>query len=336
MKRAWLLCVSALLMEAVLFALTPGLALSWLELAALVVAHVAVCLLFAVALVALLPQALRTPALDARVFVFLGVVFVPVLGMAGFLACLVPALRWPGRAVISSGWRHTRTPALPEKPAALPGRAALFQGGDLAAPLQHAADPQKRIHALIATLSLEARQAVPLLRLALKDPDDEVRLLAYALLNRKEKAVEARMRLQQVEPASGASEPSFLQHKALAHDYWELAQLGDPQGEARISLCRRAHEHVQAALVLRPDDGGLQFFSGQILLAQLQFDAASAAFERARHCGTDARQVATMLAEIAFHRQRYGDVRRHLARAGSGIRPPALNKLSTYWSGAQA
>ncbi len=335
MKYPWLLCVTALLLEAALFALTPGLALSLGQLAALLAAHVAVCLLFSMALVALLPQALRTPALDARVFVFLGIVFIPVLGMAGFLACLVPALRWPGRAALSSRWQHTRTPGLPEKPAPLPGRAALFKGGDLAAPLQHAADPQKRIHALIATLSLEARQAVPLLRLALKDPDDEVRLLAYALLNRKEKAVEARMRLQQGEPASGAPEPSFLQHKALAHDYWELAQLGDPQGDALISLCRRAHEHVRAALALRPRDGGLQFLAGQILLAQLQFDAASAAFERARHCGTDVRQVAAMLAEIAFHRQRYGDVRRHLARA-DGVRPPAPNKLSTYWSGAQA
>ncbi|MDQ3059341.1 MAG: HEAT repeat domain-containing protein [Pseudomonadota bacterium] len=333
MTRAWLLCVLALLMDAGLVSLTPGLHPSLAQLSAVVMLHGAVCLLFCMALPRLLPQLLRSPALDARVFVFVSIFFIPVMGMAGLLACIVPALNRPGPSAPHGAWRHTSTPGLPGKPAQPQAPGVLPRGCDLAEALQHAADSRQRIAALIATLSLSDQQAVPLLRLALKDPDDEVRLLAYALLNRKEKAVEARMRQQQGAPAGDASGQLFLQHKALAHDYWELAHLGDPHGDALVSLCRRAHEHVQAALKLRAHDGGLHFLSGRILLLQLQLDAASDAFEAAQACGTDARQVAGMLAEVAFRRQRYGDVRHHLNQAGSGARQLQLGKLSTYWAG---
>ena len=43
-----------------------------------------------------------------------------------------------------------------------------------------------------------------------------------------------------------------------------------------------------------------------------------------------------MLAEIAFKRQRYGDVGRHLTRLGSSGHHLALGKLSRYWAGARA
>lgn len=332
MIRTWLLCAIALVMDAALVGRMAGLALSVVQLSALLAAHVAVCLLFSGALVSSLPESLRRPAGKAGLFVFLSVVFIPVLGMLGLAAFIAPALRRQRLAARPSGWAHAGTPGLPSKPAQLQGSGALSRCCDLAGRLQHAADPAQRIAALISTLCLADPQAVPLLRLALKDPDDEVRLLAYALLNRKEKAVEARMREQQAALAQDVPEQVFLQHKALAHDYWELAHLGDPRGDALIALCARAHEHVRAALKLRPRDGGMHFLSGRVLLVQAQLDAASEAFEVARQCGIDARQITAMLAEVAFRRQRYADVRRHLSQAGSGARQRQLNKLSTYWS----
>ena len=338
MKRAWTLCASAVAMDAALLVLMLGLGLSAAQQCAVLLAHVGLCLVFSVGLVRLLPEQLRRPALAARLFVFLGTVFVPVLGMVGFMAFLVPALRRQRLSVQPSGWQHTDVPGLPEHPAQRQHTGASApRSSDLAGVLQHAADPAQRTAALIATLSLQSRQAVPLLRLALKDPDDEVRLLAYALLIRKEKAVEARMRQQPQPAVHDAPALAFGRHKALAHDYWELAHLGDPQGgEALVSLCARAQEHVQAALALQPQDAGLHFLCGQILLAQMQLDAASSAFEEAGRCGIDARQVCAMQAEIAFKRQCYGDVRRHLVRLGRSGQHLQLGKLSSYWAGVEA
>ncbi|MEO5660085.1 MAG: hypothetical protein ABIQ90_09830, partial [Polaromonas sp.] len=184
-------------------------------------------------------------------------------------------------------------------------------------------------------LSLKDQHAVPLLRLALKDPEDDVRLLAYTLLNRKEKTIEARISERRAQLGSGGSASHiFLQHKALAHDYWALAHLGASGGSTLLLLCAHAHEHAQAALQHCPQDGGLQFLLGRILLIEMQLDTASDAFENARQAGIDARQTEPFLAEVAFLRRQYSDVKNHLIRAGNGRSGLRLNKAFTYWEGA--
>lgn len=54
-------------------------------------------------------------------------------------------------------------------------------------------NPEKRLEAVFATLKLEDRDAVPLLRRALGDSVDDIRLLAYALLDRKEHRLSERI-----------------------------------------------------------------------------------------------------------------------------------------------
>lgn len=334
MNRAWLLCAAvllldAMLLEALLFdALMPGSMRDTLALPAsslaLAGAHAGACLLFSLALRGLLPPPYRRPALVSGLPVLVVTFFIPVLGMLGWLTCVVPALRHQRPAPPLDSWSHPPSPALPARPAVLRAMGGMLRASELAGPLQYAADPNSRIAALIATLSLEDQYSVPLLRMALKDPEDDVRLLAYALLNRKEKAIEARIRDVSRQLLAKPADQAFLQHKGLAHNYWAFAHLGDPQGSARLLLCARAQEHVQAALRLRPRDGGLQWLLGRILLVQLQFEGAREAFEHARQSGIDARQIQPFLAEIAFLGRRYADVRGHLMQATPG-------RASIYW-----
>ena len=342
MTPAWLLCaglmlLDALLLDALLTSFTPQAQALPLLQSALVLAgaHAGTCLLFSLALLRLLPPPYRNPAVLSGLPVLGTTFFIPVLGMLGWLACVVPALRHPRPAPpLLDDWLHPPVLGLPVRPAGLRAVGGMQKASELAGPLRHAADPNSRIAVLITTLSLENQYSVPLLRLALKDPEDDVRLLAYALLNRKEKAIEARIRDLDQQLASVPSGQGFLQHKALAHNYWAFAHLGDPQGSARLLLCTRAREHGQAALRLCPGDvdgdGGLQWLLGRILLVQLQLDDAVEAFERARRLGIDPRQIQPFLAEIAFLRRRYADVRGHLTQAepSGWLR---LNKSSIYW-----
>lgn len=340
MNPAWLLCAVVLLLDAMLFdallldAVMLGFMLDALALLqsplAFAGAHAAACLLFSLALLRLLPPPYRSRAVSSSLPVLAVTFFIPVLGMLGWLACVVPALRHQRPAPPLDDWSHPPAPALPARPAGLRTMGGMLRASELAGPLRYAADPNSRIAALIATLSLEDEYSVPLLRLALKDPEDDVRLLAYALLNRKEKAIEARIRDVSRQLCSSPAGQGFLQHKALAHNYWAFAHLGEPQGSTRLLLCARAQEHVQAALRLCPHDGGLQWLLGRILLVQLQLDGASEAFECARRSGIDARQVQPFLAEIAFLRRRYADVSGYLMQAQPGERL-RLNKASIYW-----
>ena len=330
MNPAWLLCVVVLVLDTLLFGFmldAHPLLQSPLVFAG---AHACACLLFSQMLLSLLPPPYRKPAV-LSVLPVLGIAFfIPVLGMLGWLACVVPALRYQRPAPPLDNWSHSPAPGLPARPAGLRVMGGMFRASELAGPLRYAADPDSRIAALIATLSLEDQYSVPLLRLALKDPEDDVRLLAYALLNRKEKVIEARIRVGTQQLRNSPAGQGFMQHKALAYNYWAFAQLGDPQGSARLLLCTRAQEHAQAALLLCPRDGGLQWLLGRILLVLMQLDGAREAFEYARQSGIDGRHIQPFLAEIAFLKRRYADVRDHLIQATPGKRPQ-LNKASTYW-----
>ncbi len=334
MIRAWLVCAIALVLDAGIFSLLLDFRPLDVHLLAFSMAHAVACLLFSMALVSLLPDPYRKPAFTSFLFVCTSVFFIPVLGMIGFMACIVPALRKPRRTSRFREWQHPRVLSLPTHPTEPLRPAGTSRVGELAGPLQHAGDPRRRIAALIATLSLSDEQAVPLLRLALKDPEDDVRLLAYALLNRKEKAIEARIRDWTARLGRSPPEQILLQHKALAHDYWALAHIDASRGRPKLLLCARAHEHVQAALAQCPRDGGLQFLFGRILLIETLLDAASDAFESARQSGIDARQIEPFLAEIAFLRRQYSDVENHLDRAGNGVVGLGLSKASAYWKGS--
>lgn len=334
MSPAWPLCVVILVLDAGILTQMPDALSSVGRLIAFLIAHGAACLLFSLALVRVLPDPYRKPAFASCLFVFTAIVFIPVVGMIGLLASVVPALRQPRLAARFSEWKHPYMLNLPALPAEPRGTDGVSRAGELADALQCAADSDKRTAALIATLSLKDQYAVPLLRLALKDPEDDVRLLAYALLDRKEKTIEARIRDRKAQLGCGAPQQEiFWQHQALAHDYWALAHLGASGGSTLLILCGRAHEHVLAALQHCPQDGGLQFLSGRILLIERQLDAASDAFENARKAGIDARQTEPFLAEIAFLRRQYSDVKTHLTRAGNGRSRLRLNKASTYWEG---
>ena len=325
MKLALSACGLALAVDSAMFS-QAGIPSSAAQLAGFAVVHGTVSLLFSAATVTLLPTRFQEPPVASGLFFFMVVVFVPVFGMIGLLSCIVPALRQqtaanqPRECEQSSPWSST--------PLVISTGGGL-RSSQLAGILHHTANPKKRMEALVATLCLEDRQAVALLRMTLKDPDDEVRLLAFALLNRRELAIETRMREWQEQAGNDEPDHNFIRHKALAHAFWELAHLSTPAGSTLASLCGRAHEHAMAALRLRPRDAGLQFILGQVLLTLRQLGPATEAFENACRLGIDARHCAPFLAEIAFRQQRYSEIAAQFAVGRSFHQRPG--NAAAFW-----
>lgn len=335
MTIAWPLCVIFLMLDAVAMRLVMDVHAPAALTLRFAVIHTVACLLFAPAWVALLPAPYRQRVPQAMGFAFAVALALPVLGMAGLLLCLAPALLLPNPAGRAMVWKHPRPLSLPHGPADAGERARPSWAAGLAGSLQHSPDPKRRAEAVISTLSLDDRLAVPLLRRALKDPEDEVRLLAYALLNRKDKSIEERTRKRLALLDQALPEQAFLLHKALAHDYWEFAQLAPPLSSTQLSLCARAREQVLSALQMRPVDGGLHFLLGRILLAERWLDAASDAFDGAEKCGVDPRQIAPQRAAIAFHAGRYTEIRHRLREAGAARSQPGFGRVAAYWEGAR-
>jgi tetratricopeptide (TPR) repeat protein len=171
----------------------------------------------------------------------------------------------------------------------------------------------QRQQGVLDTLRLRDNEAIPLLRRALRDSEDDVRLLAYALLDRKEQAITARIRLRQKQLDGAEGDQRVGHHSAIAHDCWELIHLGLVQGEVMSYLLTTARKHVEDALLIRPRNAGLRLLLGKVLQRMGELALASESLRRAEELGIDSAIVGPELAAIAFSQQRLAGSRRDVA-----------------------
>ena len=271
-----------------------------MELLGCAVLHLGACLLFAQGFADGLLQAQGVRRQQAAVLGFVLSCVLPVLGMMGMLLLVTPALTRHTGPTSATLWRQIPALELPAR--APPGNAADALAGsrNLDAILHNAPRPPDRAAALMGTLRLPDVQGAALLRKALKDRNEEVRLLAYALLSRKEKAVEARIHGLRQTLSRAAPEECFAQHRALAHAYWELYLLGAQHAASASHVLAYVEEHAHIALAHQPEDAGLQFLLGRTLLRQERWDQAEQTFRNAERAGMAPRRLLAYRAEIEF------------------------------------
>jgi len=276
-----------------------------------------------------LPRRYKFPLPWSPLFIFSLAFFVPLLGAVGVAAALFPALYLPRRRQEQS-WDSMAVPELPFRPQER-GRELMFSDGGLKDVLRHAPDTEKRLAALFATRRMPGREAIPILKLALRDPADDVRLLAYSMLDKQESEINHRieMALQQLSTADNRHEAAL--HDALARWYWELAYLGLAQGSVLDHVLGQAREHVEQTLA-DADNPYAHVLAGRIALEHRRLDAAKAHLASAEAAGVGAQQLAPFRAEIAFIERRYTDVSEQLAKLPEDVlhRPP-FAALGKYW-----
>lgn len=294
--------------------------------------HGTACVIAALAIVGLLPATYDQFVWAALLFFLLVSLCIPLLGMVGLALGLVPALWRQRQPAHRLECLHSNVPASLTATSSH-RHAAPVGDGRLMGILLSTADRGSRLHALIATLSLEDQQAVPLLRIGLKDRDDDVRLLAYSLLTRKEKALEERIGKSLILLDQVAAEEAFAAHRALARDYWELAGLGNA-GSAVNFMLECARLHAQAGATLQPTDASLQLLLGRILLKEEHFALAHTALLHALSGGVAFDKVAPFLAEIAFYQRRLNQIGMLLPLEESADTIFSSRQLSAYWNGA--
>lgn len=277
----------------------------------------------------LLPRRYRHPLPWSPLFIFSLAFFVPGLGAIGVVLSLFPALYLPRRQQEQT-WESMGVPDLPFRPQER-GKALMFNDGGLQDVLRHAPDAEKRLTALFATRRMPPREAIPILKLALRDPADDVRLLAYSMLDKQESEINLRIEtaLKQLATAAGSHQAAL--HDALARWYWELAYLGLAQGSVLEHVLEQAREHAEQTLV-----GGnnpyAHVLAGRIALEQARLDGAKNHFSQAESSGVGDQTLAPFRAEIAFIEGRYEDVSHQLEKLSEDVlqRPP-FAALAKYW-----
>lgn len=295
--------------------------------------HAAASLAQACVLAEMLPAAYRAPRGHGLALFFCIGFFIPVLGSLGLLA-LVRLGLCRHRSAAEDWMLAIETAPLPARPRP-ESRFPRQRQGLLVEVLAHSPRPERRLESILRTRHLENRDAIPILRQGLKDAEDEVRLLSFALIDGKEKAINARIQELQScleAPASADSEARAQLHHELAQQHWALVDAGLAQGNLSQHALERALVHAQAASEALPHDAGLRLLLGRICLRLGEERAARQHLEAARELGLPRSKVAPYLAELAFQRGDYHEVEsqiEQLSPLGRALLP--LSLLHAYW-----
>lgn len=249
----------------------------------------------------ILPERYCYPKAHALTVLGLPMFLIPFFGLFGVSLAVMSALRNPVEKepefVIA-----IELPQLPFKPVDI--NLSQGVGGGLLNIIKHDEDSDKRVKAVLSTKNMPDRQAVPILQVALKDPIDDVRLLAYSMLDQKESTISHNIKIALTTLESATPNMQLLLHRELAHLFWELAYMELAQGDVLTHVLSKAKEHIELVLNER-NDAGACFLLGRILLRQGSLDLAEKALKQASDFGLDEANIATYLAEIAFHRNDY-------------------------------
>ena len=300
-----------------------------LALAGALTGHAIASGLAAPVFLALLPARLQSPHLPALLFFFAVAYCLPLVGFAG-LALAVLSLR---RQVGIEGIEPFRALHLPEiDPHQRPGSG--FRQAGLGSFIANTRAPEaSRLRALVALQNIPGRVASPLLRNVLADPSEDIRLLAYGMLDNQEKRLNNLIHQERQRLDSSAEERQAAVRR-LSELYWELVYHDLVQGDLRTFALAQSQTFTQEALTATPEDTGLHLRLGR--LKQMLGDdiGARAAYGSALLLGMPQSRITPYLAELAYNARDYAMVRSLMGELGQWRSLPRLRPIIHYWSQA--
>jgi len=294
--------------------------------------HLLGSLFSAAFMVRIIPATYRRQPLAAGVLFFFICLFLPSLGLVGMVLALWPAFVRRRRREAELYEQH-ESPELPYKPLQIGGQSLYGQAGMLSV-LRQSPESERRVKVVMATKQMTSQEAIPVLKEALKDPEDDVRLLAYAMLNGKEEELSRKINalLGQLKSYQRKHDRQRL-HESISNSYWEMAYLGLCQGEVLKHVLGQSLEHLESALDCGATDSGLFVQHGRLLLQLQCLDDAVKAFNRAVERGIPIAAVAPYLAEIAFVQRDFSEVKMQMQQLGGAARKSErLATLAGYWA----
>lgn len=286
--------------------------------------HAIACFIFMVASWYFLPKGYQNSWLRTFTFLFLFTFLLPVFGMLGIMFSLFVALYFPIKQEEVT-WQECEELPLPPSPGEI--NTNIFGAGALAEILTRNQNPERRLLAVSAIHYFPRNQAIPLLKVALKDLSDDVRLLAYSSLETIEAEINSaiglcKKQLDKNKTASKAAE--------IGHQYWELCYLGIAEGSLLNHYLREAKNYLNISNKIE-SSGSNDLLLGRILLKQNDHENAEQYFEQALDAGILNYQVTPYLAECAFQNGDYKKVKT-LVASFPDHKGSKLSQIKEHWS----
>lgn len=192
-----------------------------------------------------------------------------------------------------------------------------------------------RMQSLMTLQAVPTRVANPILENLLGDSTDDVRLVAFGMLDAEEKKINTHIQRERELLACDISdEQRYTCLRHLAELHWELIYASLVQGELRRHILGQARSYLDAALqVGSPPDSGLAFLKGRILLAQGETQNARLALEEAIALGQPLVSALPYLAEMAFMRRDFAGVKRLMEQLADLNVASRTRAIADLWTG---
>jgi len=264
-------------------------------------------------------------------FVFAFSFALPLLGMLGIVLGVLPALsreaKPVGRAygILRNDRMRVAFPVYPARYGPGGFRARLLARGTPAA---------QRMGALLAIRRRSSPRGNRLLKEMLRDPADELRLAAYAALERMERDSQASLAAANVvlrEAGYGPGRRAALRRLAFLH--WEAAYQELADGEVSRHHLEQALPAAQELLDLDPGDAFMALLKGRILARLGAWDSAQSAFAAAAGSGAEATRLLPHRAELDFQKRDFAAVRGHLEELRGQSPGGPLEPVLRFWLG---
>ncbi len=300
-------------------------------LTALLCLHAVLSIGVALACLHLMPLHLQRPRGAALLLLFNFSFIAPVVGPLAILLITRLSMKQARQAARQA---QPASVALPEYDVQAPDTIRSSQGA-IRSRLETQVPGDIRMQALLTLQAVPGRVANPILEGLLGDDTDDVRLLAFGMLDSEEKHISRniqRERAQLETELSAEQRYDCLRHLAELH--WEMVYACLAQGELRRHILRQAREYLESALATGvPPSPGLLLLQGRILLAQKELAAAEDTFRRALDQGLPSVSGLPYLAEIAFDSRQFDRVHELLAPLAQMNTAARTTAVVSLWTG---
>jgi tetratricopeptide (TPR) repeat protein len=190
------------------------------------------------------------------------------------------------------------------------------------------------MQSLLTLQAVPNRVANPILEELLGDATEDVRLVAFGMLDAEEKKIAKEIRFESDRQSRDlTSEQRYDSFQRLAELNWELVYACLIQGELRLHMLQQARRYLEAALALGVLPGsGLIFLQGKILLELGEFEAAEKVILQAMQMGQAKTSTLPYLAEIAFQRRDFSQVRQFMMQLSTLNLASRTRAVEDFWN----
>lgn len=292
--------------------------------------HGAASLLLSLALLPLLPQRLIKPRWATLLLMAAYSYAVPVAGFAGVVTAFV-ILRIYRRGPATEEFDSLQLPEFDQHQ----HRQGQFRHAGMGSFLGNTKIPvQARMRAMAGLQYVSGRTASPLLRSALSDPSEDLRLLAYGMLDNLEKRINQAIdhELNNLQAAGAQASQRAQSAQRLSDLYWELVYNNLVQGDLRQHAIEESLRYCQQVLQLQADNAALQLRRGRLLHELAHLQEAEQAYAQARALGLPATRVLPYQAQLAFERRDYARARTLMRELHQWGALPRLRPVIDYWN----